>query len=199
MEGSAEEGVEAREVLEDTGACAPEVVGHGVAARRETPAEGQQQQAVPVADTSDTERVAVRQATVTLEPVYFDTDEARLRIEARGLLKSYAKSIVDQPEWGVITIDGHCDERGSDQYNQVLGRSRAAAVKRYLLEMGVPPARVAIRTFGAARPAVLGHDESAWSYNRRSEFQIEMFASANSESVASVGPPPRIARGRSTR
>ena len=84
----------------------------------------------------------------------------------------------DHPEWGVITIDGHCDERGSDRYNQTLGRRRAAAVERYLQEMGVPPSRIAIRTFGAAQPAVAGHNESAWSYNRRSEFQVEMFASA---------------------
>ena len=137
------------------------------------------EQPVPVAETSDSERVAVRQASVMLEPVYFDTDEAMLRLDARDSLESYAKSIIDHPEWGVITIDGHCDERGSDQYNQELGLGRAVAVKGYLLDMGVPPARVAIRTFGSGRPAVFGHEESAWSYNRRSEFQVEMFPSAN--------------------
>ena len=132
---------------------------------------------VAVAEASGAERVAIRKPSVTLEPVYFDTDEAMLRTDARGLLESYARSILDHPEWGVITIDGHCDERGSDQYNLALGRSRAVEVERYLVKMGVPPARVAIRTFGAGRPAVAGHDESAWSYNRRSEFQVDMFAS----------------------
>jgi peptidoglycan-associated lipoprotein len=79
----------------------------------------------------------------------------------------------------VVTIDGHCDERGSDQYNRALGRRRAAAVERYLVDMGVPSARVATRTFGEDRPAVSGHDESAWSYNRRSELQVEVLASAS--------------------
>jgi peptidoglycan-associated lipoprotein len=140
------------------------------------------EQPVPVAETSvetsESEQAPVRQALVRLEPVYFDTDEATIRFDARGLLKTYAKSIVDHPEWGVITIDGHCDERGNDQYNQALGKSRAAAVERYLTEIGVPPTRIAIRTFGADRPAVSGHDERAWSHNRRSEFQVETFASA---------------------
>lgn len=134
-------------------------------------------QPTPVAETKDAERVAVDQASVRLEPVYFDTNRAVLRIDARDSLKSHAKAIIDHPEWGVITIDGHCDERGSDQYNLALGRSRAVEVERYLVKMGVPPARVAIRTFGAGRPAVAGHDESAWSYNRRSEFQVDRFAS----------------------
>ncbi len=143
-------------------------------------------QPTPVAETKDAERVAVDQASVTLEPVYFDTDRAVLRIDARDSLKSHAKAIIDHPEWGVITIDGHCDERGSDQYNLALGRSRAVEVERYLVKMGVPLARVAIRTFGAGRPAVAGHDESAWSYNRRSEFQVEMFASTTPAGTGNI-------------
>ena len=140
---------------------------------------GAHQEFDPVAETSDSNAVALRQASVKLEPVYFDTDEAVLRIDTRDLLKGHARSILDQPEGGGVTIDGHCDERGSDQYNRALGRRRAAAVERYLVDMGVPPARVATRTFGEDRPAGPGHDESAWSYNRRSELQVEVLASAS--------------------
>jgi peptidoglycan-associated lipoprotein len=116
---------------------------------------------------------------VTLEPVYFDTDQAVLRLGSLDLLRGYAQSILDHPEWGLVTIDGHCDERGSDEHNSALGRRRAAAVERYLVEMGVPPARVTTRTFGSDRPAVLGHDERAWNYNRRSELQVEVRLSAS--------------------
>jgi peptidoglycan-associated lipoprotein len=133
----------------------------------------------PVAETSGTDSVSPSQVTVALDPVYFDTNEAMLRSDARGLLKRHAQSILDHPEWGVVTIDGHCDERGSDEYNQALGRRRAATVENYLETLGVPTTRVTSRTFGEDRPAVLGHSENAWSYNRRSELQIETLTSAS--------------------
>jgi peptidoglycan-associated lipoprotein len=133
----------------------------------------------PVAETSDSNAVALHQQPVALNPVYFDTNKAVLRADARGLLKSHAQSILDHPEWGVVTIEGHCDERGSDEYNRALGRRRAASVEHYLEAMGVPAERVAARTFGEDRPAVPGHSESAWSYNRRSELQVDAFTSAS--------------------
>jgi peptidoglycan-associated lipoprotein len=111
--------------------------------------------------------------------VYFDTNEAMVRADARDLLKSHAQSILNHPEWGVVTIEGHCDERGSDEYNRALGRRRAAAVEQYLETMGVPAERVAARTFGEDRPAVPGHNEGAWSYNRRSELRVDALTSAN--------------------
>lgn len=132
-----------------------------------------------VSETSDSNAVALHQEPVALNPVYFDTNKAVLRADARDLLKSHAQSILDHPEWGVVTIEGHCDERGSDEYNRALGRRRAASVEHYLEAMGVPAERVAARTFGEDRPAVPGHSESAWSYNRRSELQVDAFTSAS--------------------
>ena len=85
----------------------------------------------------------------------------------------------DHPEWGVLTIDGHCDDRGSEEYNLALGSRRAAAVERYLTDLGVPVSRLATRTFGEEKPAVAGRGERAWRYNRRSEFQIEARESAS--------------------
>ena len=138
-----------------------------------------QEERKPVVETSSANTIAPRPVPVTLEPVYFDTDQAVLRLATLDQLKGYAQSILDHPEWGLVTIDGHCDERGSDDHNRALGRRRAAAVERYLVEMGVPPARVTTRTFGSDRPAVPGHDESAWSFNRRSELKVAVLASAN--------------------
>ena len=140
---------------------------------------GTHEELEPVAETSDSNAVALHQEPVALNPVYFDTNKAVLRADARDLLKSHAQSILDHPEWGVVTIEGHCDERGSDEYNRALGRRRAASVERYLEAMGVPAERVAARTFGEDRPAVPGHSESAWSYNRRSELQVDAFTSAS--------------------
>ena len=130
-------------------------------------------------ESSDSGMVAVRQASSTqLAPIYFDTDHSGLRHDARDALKQYAKGIADHTEWGVITIDGHCDERGSDEYNLALGERRANAVVRYLVDLGVPPSRLATRTFGEEKPAIAGHLESAWRLNRRSELQVESLESA---------------------
>lgn len=133
----------------------------------------------PLLETKDSTGVATSEASALLAPVYFDTDRAVLRADARNSLRRYAKSILDHPEWGVVAIDGHCDERGSSQYNMALGGKRAAVVERYLAARGVPPSRLVSRTFGAARPAVPGHNEGAWRYNRRSELRIEALASAS--------------------
>lgn len=108
-----------------------------------------------------------------LDPVYFDYDRWQLREDARKTLQSNAEQIKENPDWGVLTIAGHCDERGSDEYNLALGERRAAAVKRYLQDLGIPAQRFETVSFGEDRPAVPGHDESAWRYNRRTELQPE--------------------------
>ena len=115
----------------------------------------------------------------SLAPVYFDTDQALIRTDARRPLKARAETIRQHPEWGVVTIQGHCDERGTDEYNIALGERRAAAVKRYLVDLGVPDSRLETVTYGESRPTVRGHDEISWRYNRRSEFTIEAVQSAN--------------------
>ena len=106
-----------------------------------------------------------------LKSVYFDYDRSEIRSDARSTLSANAKVIQDHQDWGVVTVEGHCDERGSEEYNLALGDRRANAVKRYLVDLGVPSNRLRTVSFGEARPAVPGHDESAWRYNRRSEFR----------------------------
>lgn len=139
------------------------------------------QKSTPKEDIAKAPEEATTQmaSTPSLEPVYFDTDEAVLREDARAFLKAHAEAIRKHPELGVVTIQGHCDERGSDEYNLALGERRAAAVKRYLMSVGVPSSRLDTMSYGESRPAVPGHDESAWRYNRRSELESAAILSAN--------------------
>ena len=104
-----------------------------------------------------------------LEAVYFDYDRAELRSDARTTLQANA-SVVKNGS-GNITIEGYCDERGSEEYNLALGERRANGVRQYMVDLGVPASKLSTVSFGEARPAVAGHTESAWRYNRRAEFK----------------------------
>ena len=114
---------------------------------------------------------SVSTATLTdLESVYFDYDKSAIRSDSAQALRGNAGVIKANADWGQITIEGNTDERGSEEYNLALGERRAMAVKRYLVDLGVPGSRLRTVSFGEAKPAVPGHDESAYRYNRRSDF-----------------------------
>ncbi len=113
---------------------------------------------------------AGNQASRILQPVYFDFDSFAIRADAKPTLMADAKSIKENTGWGTVTIEGNTDERGSEEYNLALGERRANSVRRYLTDLGVPSARLAVVSFGEAKPRAMGHDESAWRYNRRVEF-----------------------------
>jgi len=103
------------------------------------------------------------------QTVYFDYDRAEIREDARPALRNNADKL-NEGKLGTVTVEGHCDERGSTEYNLALGERRANAVKRYLVDLGVPSNNLRTVSFGEERPAVQGHDESAWRYNRRADF-----------------------------
>lgn len=107
-------------------------------------------------------------AEMNLGTVYFDFDRFDIRSDARPILRSNAEAI--SASSAKITIAGNCDERGSAEYNLALGERRANAVKRYLVDLGVPSSKLRPVSFGEERAAVQGHDESAWRYNRRADF-----------------------------
>jgi len=121
----------------------------------------------PTSDMDDSQ--AAKAVKVSLQTVYFDFDRSEIRADARTVLRDNAKAISGMS--GTITIEGNCDERGSAEYNLALGERRANAVKRYLVDLGVPSSRLQTVSFGEERPAVQGHDESAWRYNRRADFK----------------------------
>jgi peptidoglycan-associated lipoprotein len=103
--------------------------------------------------------------------IYFDYDASDIRGDARSALDAKLP-ILRANSTVQIRISGHADERGSDQYNDALGQRRAAAAKRYLTDNGIDGARITIVSYGEQRPATTGADESAWSRNRRAEFEI---------------------------
>jgi peptidoglycan-associated lipoprotein len=113
-----------------------------------------------------------RMATSELQSVYFDYDMALVRDDQKPTLQANATAIGNRSEWRRVTIEGHCDERGSEEYNLALGERRAKVVARYLSDLGVPSDRLTTRSYGELEPASLGHDELAWRLNRRA--QIEM-------------------------
>lgn len=105
-----------------------------------------------------------------LETVYFDYDAFTLKPAARQALERNATWLQANPAVKLV-IEGHCDERGSDEYNLALGERRALAVKGYLTTLGVVAERLATISYGEERPAVEGQSEAAWSKNRRAEFK----------------------------
>ena len=111
-------------------------------------------------------------AMATLKSViYFDYDASDIRGDAKSQLD--AKLPILRANTAIqIRVSGHADERGSDQYNDALGQRRAASTKRYLTDNGIDAARITIISYGEQRPAMSGTDESAWSRNRRAEFDV---------------------------
>jgi peptidoglycan-associated lipoprotein len=107
-----------------------------------------------------------------LGSVYFDYDSASIRDDARTTLKANSQAIMSHSEWKTVTLEGHTDERGSEEYNLALGERRANAAMQYLVDLGVPTGRMITVSFGEGSPAVQGHDESAWRWNRRVEFKV---------------------------
>jgi peptidoglycan-associated lipoprotein len=98
--------------------------------------------------------------------VFFATDKSDLDAEARSTLQKQAVWLRRYPSVS-ITIEGHCDERGTREYNLALGERRANAVREYLRNLGVEPARMKTISYGKERPVALGSNEEAWRQNRR--------------------------------
>lgn len=106
-----------------------------------------------------------------LEKIYFDYDKYELKPEAREVLSKKAKWLKDNAGFA-LRIEGHCDERGTNEYNLALGERRAQAAFNYLVTLGVPATRISTISFGEERPFDPGHDEEAWAKNRRDEFVL---------------------------
>lgn len=105
-----------------------------------------------------------------LNRIYFGFDQFTLSDEARATLANNADYLKANPGLN-IRIEGHTDERGSDEYNLALGERRANAAKSYLVSLGIAPNRLNIISFGEEMPLTVGSDESAWAQNRRAEFK----------------------------
>jgi peptidoglycan-associated lipoprotein len=104
-------------------------------------------------------------------PAYFPLDSAELDDAGRAVVTANAAIMRKYPSW-MITVEGHCDERGTAEYNLALGERRAVAVKTYLLSLGIAGDRVRTISYGKEFPFDQGHDEKAWASNRRAHFVI---------------------------
>lgn len=104
-----------------------------------------------------------------LQKVQFDYNSSSLRADAMDTLRGNAEKIKQFPN-AYIQIAGHCDERGTQEYNLALGERRALAVRNYLIQLGVSGDRLVTISYGKEFPAVAGSNEEAWAQNRRAEF-----------------------------
>ena len=105
------------------------------------------------------------------QPVFFAYDSAELEAVGQQVLNANAEILKKYATW-VVTIEGHADERGTAEYNLALGERRALAARTYLLSLGVPADRLKTVSYGKEFPFDPGHNEAAWSQNRRAHFVV---------------------------
>ena len=106
-----------------------------------------------------------------LKPLFFELDSSEVSADGQKLLQENAAIMKKYPTWQ-ITIEGHCDERGTAEYNLALGERRALAAKNYLVSLGIPADKVKTVSYGKEFPFDPGHDDNAWKNNRRAHFVI---------------------------
>lgn len=137
-----------------------------------TPPPAPRAESVPTPPPAQSEPPApppVQAMRVEFESVFFDFDSFALRDDARGTLDQNAR-VLRNNSGTRITIEGHCDERGTVEYNQALGEKRAQGARDYLVAAGIDGSRIQTISYGKERSFADGHDESAWQQNRRAHF-----------------------------
>jgi peptidoglycan-associated lipoprotein len=111
-------------------------------------------------------------AMVQLDPIHFDYDKYNLTGTAISILSENAAALMDNPDLQ-ITIEGHCDDRGTDEYNLALGEKRALAARDFLVNFGIAKSRISVISYGEERPVDPRENEEAWAKNRRAAFVIK--------------------------
>ncbi len=115
-------------------------------------------------------RARIDQLLARIEDAYFDYDKHTLRPDAVKTLAADSKELrdilKDYPNYK-LTVEGHCDERGSAEYNMALGQARAESAKNYLVQVGIPSDQLGVVSYGKEKPACSEHDEACWQKNRR--------------------------------
>jgi peptidoglycan-associated lipoprotein len=132
----------------------------------------QQEQAAAGASTTVTPGSVADFRQNVGDRVFFDTDMSNIREDGRQTLTRQAEWLKKYTNYQ-ITIAGHCDERGTREYNLALGERRANAAKQYLVAQGIPAQRIQTISYGKERPDPVGSDEAAWSRNRRAVTELQ--------------------------
>lgn len=120
----------------------------------------------------DEETPGEDEISLLLKDIHFDYDDSTLRESEKGVLNANAQVLMDNM-WVEIVIEGHCDERGTVEYNLALGERRALAAKRYLVSYGIDASRMSVISYGKERPIAFGSNEDAWAKNRRAHFAVK--------------------------
>lgn len=132
--------------------------------------------ATPIEDTGPTAEelasAAVAAVRAGIQDVFFAFNEYSLSEEARQRLAANAALLREHPDVAVL-IEGHCDERGTVQYNLALGEKRANAARDYLVSLGLSGGRISTVSYGKEKPFATGHNEQAWAQNRRAHFVVQ--------------------------
>ena len=139
----------------------------GTTTTQTSPSAGTQSSTIPGPAAGSQEELTVEVG----DRVFFDFDKYNIRPDQRGTVEALAAWLDTNPSV-TLTIEGHCDERGTREYNLALGERRANSVRDYLVALGINPARLSTVSYGEERPAVLGSNESAWAQNRRGVFVV---------------------------
>ena len=146
---------------------------------QQQPAAVDEQAVTDTADTADTgydaeaaARNAERAAAKGLETIHFDFDQYVLTDDSKSILVNNAGLLRSAPAVKIL-IEGHCDERGSDEYNLALGEKRALATKNYLVSLGVGAERMSVISYGEEMPFDSAHNKAAWAKNRRANFKVK--------------------------
>ena len=126
---------------------------------------------MPVEDTIGSKSLDDLNRDSPLKPLFFDLDSSDVSPEGQQVLQANAAVLKKYPAWQV-TIEGHCDERGTGEYNLALGERRALAARTYLVSLGIPADKVKTVSYGKEFPFDAGKDDGAWSKNRRAHFVI---------------------------
>jgi len=108
-----------------------------------------------------------------ISTILFDLDQATLRADARDTLEKNAQILKQHDDWEVL-VEGHCDERGTTEYNLGLGQKRAAAVRQYYMTLGLSGTKIATISYGKESPACTEHTEDCWSKNRRGVTKVRV-------------------------
>ena len=126
---------------------------------------------MPVEDTIGSKSLDDLNRESPLQPLFFDLDSSDVNASGQVVVQANAAVMTKYPAWQV-TIEGHCDERGTAEYNLALGERRALAARTYMVSLGIPADKVKVVSYGKEFPFDAGHDNAAWDKNRRAHFVI---------------------------
>jgi peptidoglycan-associated lipoprotein len=150
----------------------PEVEPTGVPEEQVEPGEETAPPETPATPEEPEERPDVEEISLRLKDIHFDYDDDSLRNDAKEALSQNAE-VLKENLWVDVQIEGHCDERGTVEYNLALGERRALSAKRYLVSYGIDPSRISVISYGKERPIDPRHNEEAWAKNRRAHFVVK--------------------------